>query len=106
MANTIDWAAIHAEPAFRELHERKVRFLWGLMAFAITYYFLLPLGAAYFTDLFRIKVWGAINVALLFALSQFFVAWGVAYLYARQASQFDAMAAALAQRVEAQGNQA
>ena len=93
MANpTIDWAAIDADPGFRELHARKIRFLWGLMAFSVVYYFLLPIGAAYFTDLYRIKVWGPINVGLLFALSQFLVAWGIAFLYARKASQFDAMA--------------
>ncbi len=100
----LDWAAIHADPGFHELHKRKTRFLWGLMAFSITYYFLLPIGAAYFGDWYRIKVWGPINVGLLFALSQFFVAWGVAVCYARKASQFDVMAAALANRATAIGN--
>ena len=98
---TRHWVAIHADPDFQALHRQKTRFLWGLMAFAVGYYFLLPIGAAYFTDLYRQAVWGPINVGLLFALSQFAVAWGVAWLYARRAARFDTMAAAIVQRMEA-----
>lgn len=93
---TINWTAIDSDPRFRDLHDRKTRFLWGLMAFSVVYYFLLPIGAAYFTDLYKVKVWGPINIGLLFALSQFIVAWGIAYFYARRASQFDDMADAIA----------
>ena len=53
MSNRIDWVAIEAHPRFQELHRRKSRFLWGLMAFSVVYYFLLPIGAAYWTELFR-----------------------------------------------------
>jgi uncharacterized membrane protein (DUF485 family) len=96
--DTPPWAAIHADPAFQALHAQKTRFLWGLMAFAVGYYFLLPLGAAYFTDLYRQPVWGPINVGLLFALSQFLVAWGVAWIYARRAAHFDGLAAAIVRK--------
>ena len=92
------WAAIHADSDFQALHRQKTRFLWGLMAFAVGYYFLLPLGAAYFPAFYRRSVWGPINVGLLFALSQFLVAWGVAWLYARRAARFDGMAAAIAHK--------
>lgn len=95
---TAPWAAIHADPDFQVLHAQKTRFLWSLMAFAVGYYFLLPMGAAYFTDLYRRPVWGPINVGLLFALSQFLVAWGVAWLYAHRAARFDAMAAAIVRK--------
>lgn len=93
MAKTpMNWVAIDRDPRFQELHRKKSSFLWGLMIFSVVYYFLLPIGAAYFTDLFRIKVWGPINVGLLFALSEFIVAWGIAWIYARRAnSEFDAM---------------
>jgi len=90
---SIDWAAIHADSRFQELYRRKSRFLWGLMIFAVVYYFALPLGAAYFTELFKVKVYGPINVGLLFALSQFIVAWGIAFIYSRKAQAFDALAA-------------
>ena len=65
------------------------------MAFSVVYYFALPLGAAYLTDVFKIKVWGPINVGLVFALSEFIVAWGIAFIYSRRAAQFDAMAEAI-----------
>ena len=104
MANaTINWKAVDADPRFQDLHRKKSTFLWGLMAFSVVYYFLLPIGAAYFSDLFKIKVWGPINVGLLFALSQFVVAWGIAYLYARKASEFDALAEQIARKADTMG---
>lgn len=92
---TLNWSAIESDARFKELHSRKSFFLWGLMAFSVAYYFALPLGAAYFTDVFKIKVWGPINVGLVFALSEFVVAWGIAFVYARKAAEFDAMAEAI-----------
>lgn len=103
MADTtqVNWKAIDEDPRFQELHRRKTTFLWGLMVFSIIYYFLLPIGAAYFQELFRIKVWGPVNVGLLFALSEFIVAWGIAYYYSRRANaEFDAMAAEIVGEVE------
>jgi uncharacterized membrane protein (DUF485 family) len=92
---TLNWSAIESDPRFQELHAKKSLFLWGLMAFSVVYYFALPLGAAYMTDLYKIKVWGPINVGLLFALSEFIVAWAIAYIYSVKAAQFDAMAEAI-----------
>jgi uncharacterized membrane protein (DUF485 family) len=88
----INWAAIDANPKFQALHRKKLFFLWGLMVFSIIYYFMLPIGAAYFQDLFKIKVWGVVNVGLLFALSEFVVAWTIAFIYSRKANkEFDSM---------------
>jgi uncharacterized membrane protein (DUF485 family) len=96
-ARPLDWAAIHRDPRFQELHRRKARFLWGLMGFSILYYFALPVGAGWFQPLFRQRVWGPVNVGLAFALSEFVVAWGIAWWYARRANaRFDALAAELA----------
>lgn len=92
--NQVDWDAIIRDPRFQSLHRRKNVFLWGLMALSVIYYFLLPIGAAYYQDLFKVKVWGVLNIGLLFALSEFVLAWVVAFVYARKASQdFDLMAA-------------
>jgi len=91
--STMNWAAIDADPRFQALHAKKTRFLWGLMILSMAYYFLLPVGTAYFQDFFKIRIWGAFNVGLLFALSQFVVAWVIAYVYAKRANtEFDAMA--------------
>ena len=99
--STLDWQRIVADPRFQALHRKKTSFLWGLMVFSIVYYFLLPIGAAYFQDIYKIKVWGPVNVGLLFALSEFIVAWGIAFIYSRRAnSEFDAMAGELIRDAE------
>jgi uncharacterized membrane protein (DUF485 family) len=100
-ATALDWQRIVADPRFQTLHRRKTSFLWGLMVFSIVYYFLLPIGAAYFQDLFKVKVWGPVNVGLLFALSEFIVAWGIAFIYSRRANtEFDGMASELIRDAE------
>jgi uncharacterized membrane protein (DUF485 family) len=100
-ASALNWQLIVADPRFQALHRKKTSFLWGLMVFSIVYYFLLPIGAAYFQDLFKVKVWGPVNVGLLFALSEFIVAWGIAFIYSRRANtEFDAMAAELIRDAE------
>ncbi|OQX15876.1 MAG: hypothetical protein BWK73_05700 [Thiothrix lacustris] len=94
MSSNINWAAIDHDPRFQALHKQKMSFLWGLMIFSVVYYFLLPIGAGYYPELFKIKVWGPVNVGILFALSEFIVAWSIAFIYTRRANRdFDAMAA-------------
>ena len=96
----LNWAAIDNVPRFHELHRKKMAFLWGLMIFSIVYYFLLPIGAAYFPELFKVKVWGPVNVGILFALSEFVVAWGIAFYYSVKAKEFDEMAKELIREAE------
>ena len=98
--SSINWVAIDADPRFQRLHAKKLAFLWGLMIFSMFYYFLLPIGAAYFTDLYKMKVFGVVNFGILFALSQFVVAWAIAFFYTAKAKDFDAMAAELVRDAE------
>jgi len=101
---TIDWNAVIADPRFQVLHRRKQLFLTGLMVFSVFFYFLLPIGAAYFQDLYKVKVWGVVNFGLLFALLQFVVAWSVAIYYSRVANRdFDRMAREIAADYEKRG---
>jgi uncharacterized membrane protein (DUF485 family) len=100
----IDWNAVIADPRFQTLHRRKQTFLTGLMIFSVVFYFLLPIGAAYFQDLYKTKVWGVVNFGLLFALLQFVVAWSVAIYYSRVANRdFDRMAREIAADYEKKG---
>jgi uncharacterized membrane protein (DUF485 family) len=93
----VDWNAVIADPRFQALHRRKQGFLTALMILSVAFYFLLPIGAAYFQELFRIRVWGVVNVGLLFALSEFLVAWLVAFVYSRRAgAEFDRLAREIA----------
>lgn len=101
MTKERNWEAIAASPKFQALVAKKRRVLSGLMLFSIAYYFLLPLGAAYAQDLFKQQVWGPLNVGLVFALSEFIVAWGVAIAYSRIANrEFDTMAAQIVSEAE------
>ncbi|HET7204494.1 MAG TPA: DUF485 domain-containing protein [Steroidobacteraceae bacterium] len=94
---TIDWDAVIADPRFQALHRKKQGFLTALMVFSVAVYFLLPIGAAYFQDLFKVKVWGVINFGLVFALCEFVIAWTVAFYYSRRAGgEFDRLARELA----------
>ena len=103
MANrAIDWAAISADPRFQSLHRKKLGFLSLLRGLSIAYFFLLPVGAAWFPGLFRIKVAGAVNVGILFALSEFVVAWSVAAIYTRRANrEFDDLAESINREITA-----
>ncbi len=87
---TYNWAEIAKNPKFVELHHRKQKFLFGWWIFSSVYYFLLPIGAAYAPDLYKMKLIGVINFGYIFALSQFFVSWGIAHYYAHVANkEFD-----------------
>lgn len=97
---TYDWSAIARDPRFIELHHKKSRFLFGWWAFSTAYYFLLPIGAAYARPLFTIEMIGNINFGYVFALSQFFVSWGLAIYYAKVANNdFDRMTRELVQDI-------
>ena len=82
-----NWSAIAKNPKFVELHHKKQAFLFGWWIFSSVYYFLLPLGSAYAPGLFKIKIISNINFGYLFALSQFFVSWGLAMYYAHVANK-------------------
>jgi len=57
--------------------------------FFVVYYFILPVSVGYFPAFMDQKVLGPVNLAYLFALSQFFVAWAIAWAYVRAARGFD-----------------
>ena len=95
----INWKAIDADPRFQTLHRKKTMFLWGLMVFSMVYYFLLPLANGLAPGFMRTDVIGHVNIAYLFALSQFVMAWLLAWLYIRKAnSVFDRLAAMVRER--------
>jgi uncharacterized membrane protein (DUF485 family) len=93
------WDELAETPDFQRLLAAKKRFILPATVFFIVYYFALPISVGYFPDLMSTRVIGNINIAYLFALSQFGVAWLLAWLYVRQASNvFDRLAQAVLQR--------
>jgi uncharacterized membrane protein (DUF485 family) len=91
----VNWAAIEAQPAFRELLRKKARFITVATVFFMAYYLALPVLVGWFPELMKQKVWGQLNWAYLFALSQFLMAWVLAFIYVRTAAQWDREAAAI-----------
>jgi uncharacterized membrane protein (DUF485 family) len=91
-AGVIDWEKLAATERFRNLLKAKRRFIVPAMIFFIVYYFALPVLIGYAPSFMERRVIGPVNLAYLFALSQFFMAWIIAALYVRAAARFDRMA--------------
>lgn len=91
--NIVDWQRLAASERFKSLLKAKRRFIVPATIFFIVYYFALPVLIGYARPLMETRVFGPVNLAYLFALSQFFVAWIIAALYVRAAARFDKMAA-------------
>lgn len=91
--DVIDWQKLATSERFRNLLKAKRRFIVPATIFFIVYYFALPVLIGYARPFMERQVFGPVNLAYLFALSQFFVAWIIAALYVRAAARFDRMAA-------------
>ena len=98
-----DWDRVAATEEFRALVAEKVRFIVPATLFFVVYYFALPVLVGYAPAFMKTEVFGVINLAYLFALSQFFMAWLVAALYLRAAGRFDRMARTVIANVSRRG---
>ena len=94
--DSVDWAAVERSPAFVALLAAKRRFIVPATLFFVVYYFALPLAVGFLPQLMSTRVFGNLNLAYLFALSQFVMAWTLAALYVRAAARWDRMAAQIA----------
>lgn len=90
-----DWNAIAADPQFQDLLSAKARFIIFATIFFVAYYFTLPVLVGWFPKFMDQNVIGKVNLAYLFALSQFFMAWILAFLYVAAAAGWDRQAAAV-----------
>jgi len=101
---TSKWDALAASPEFRRLITAKRNFIIPAVVFFLVYYFALPLGNGLAPSLMNTKIIGNINLAYLFALSEFVMAWILAYVYIRRANRvFDQLAAAVRRLAERMG---
>lgn len=87
-----DWDRVAAAPEFKRLLASKRRFIVPATVFFVAYFVALPVLVGYAPRLMETRLLG-VNLAYLFALSQFFMAWIVAGLYVRAAAEWDRMAA-------------
>lgn len=98
-----DWERVAAMDEFKKLVAEKKKFIVPATIFFITYYFALPVLVGYAPQFMARRVFGVINLAYLFALSQFFMAWIIAALYVRAAGRFDEMARNIISKLKGAG---
>jgi len=92
-ANDTVWDRIANSRQFKDLMATKKVFIVPAFIFFVVYYFALLVLVGYAPALMATKVIGNVNIAYLFALSQFFVAWIIAGLYVKAANDFDRLSA-------------
>src|SRR5438270_8528911 len=87
------WEGMEQTEEFKQLVRARWKFVIPATVFFLVYYFLLPVLNGVATGFMRTNVIGDVNVAYLFALSQFLMAWLLAFFYIRRANTvFDALA--------------
>jgi uncharacterized membrane protein (DUF485 family) len=89
------WDAIAADPDFAALKRAKRRFIIPGTIFFLIYYMSLPILVGFLPEVMKAPVWGKVNWAYAFALSQFIMTWVLCAMYVRAARKWDIMNAAL-----------
>lgn len=95
-----EWDKIAESQNFKDLMATKKMFIVPAFIFFLVYYFALPVLVGYAPAFMATKVAGNVNIAYLFALSQFFVAWIIAYLYVKAAGGFDKLAKDIVEKAQ------
>ena len=99
-ASQSTWDKIAESQEFKDLMATKKIFIVPAFIFFVLYYFALPVLVGYAPQFMATKVIGQVNLAYLFALSQFFVAWIIAGLYVKAANDFDRLAKDILEKAE------
>jgi uncharacterized membrane protein (DUF485 family) len=94
-ATAPDWNRIAADPDFAALKAAKRRFIIPATIFFMAYYMALPVLVGFAPELMKKEIFGKVNLAYLFAFSQFFMTWIVCALYVRTSRRWDEMNAQL-----------
>jgi len=92
--------AVGKDPEMVELEQRHRRFVWPATVFFLIYYLALNVLAGTSPDLMGTKLFGQFTFGYLFALSQFLMAFVVAWVYSRwAASRIDPLATDLREKL-------
>lgn len=97
------WDKIATSQQFKDLMATKKIFIVPAFVFFVVYYFALPVLVGYAPNFMATKVIGNVNIAYLFALSQFAVAWIIAGLYVKAANDFDRLSKDIIEKADGQG---
>src|ERR671914_7290 len=95
--------AVGRDPEMVELENRHRRFVWPATAFFLVYYLALNVLAGTSPGLMGRKLFGEFTFGYLFALSQFAMAFVVAWVYSRWAARrMDPLATDLREKLHRQ----
>lgn len=94
-----DWSALAAREDFHRLLAAKKRFIIPATLFFLLYYMALPVLVGFWPEVMKKPVWGEVNLAYAFALSQFLMTFVMAGIYVAQARKWDRMEHALLESI-------
>jgi uncharacterized membrane protein (DUF485 family) len=96
-----DWEEIASRPEFQVLRHRLRRFVFPMTALFLAWYLLYVLLASYAPSFMAIKLFGNINVGLVFGLLQFVSTFLITFVYVRFADRrLDPLAHQLREDIE------
>lgn len=100
------YVRLYDSPEFKELRGRYSKFVVPMTVAFIVWYLLYVVASNWATDFMSTKLFGNINVALVFGLLQFVTTFAIAYLYARFARRkLDPLASDLKAKFDEEVNQ-
>jgi uncharacterized membrane protein (DUF485 family) len=90
-ADQSNYTEIVQSSYFKQLMEKKKRFIVPMTLFFFVFYFSLPILTAY-TDVLNQPAIGDISWAWFFAFTQFIMTWSLCMIYTKKAKSFDNLA--------------
>ncbi len=90
-----DWESLSKAPEYQSLLRSKSKFIVPASIFFVVYYFSLLVLVGWWPELMKVRVVSVLNLAYVFAVSEFLMAWGIALIYVRKAAQWDRQAASV-----------
>jgi uncharacterized membrane protein (DUF485 family) len=100
------YAEVQQSTEYKDLRRRFRRFVFPMTALFLAWYFLYVLLSSFAVDFMSTKVWGEINVGLIFGLLQFVSTFAITIWYVRFANRrLDPLAEQLRTELEQDGEQ-
>jgi len=96
-----DWQEVQAAADFQELRRRLRTFVFPVTGLFLAWYLIYVLMSSYAPSIMSIKVFGNVNVGLLFGLLQFVSTFGITAWYVHYANRkLDPLAGKLRDQLE------
>lgn len=95
------YVAMQTTDEFQDLRRKFRGFVFPMTGFFLVWYFLYVLLSTFAPGFMSIKVFGNINLGLLFGLGQFVTTFAITFIYARWANrELDPLADAIGARLD------